>query len=86
MAKSKQKASNKSVRSSPNDVSTLDHNNTLPPSATTTDNSVVNTASVIVNDKIDDEVYTGKSGVWKYATKIGLDKAKCNICQIGKYV
>lgn len=27
-----------------------------------------------------------QSNVWNFATKVSLEKARCNICQIGKYV
>ena len=86
MTKNKHKVSNKSVHSSTNDVSTPDYNNTLTSLATPTVNSVLDTANVIVSDNIEDEVYRGRSAVWKYASKIGPNKARCDICQVRKYL
>ena len=63
MAKSKHKVSNKPVHSSSNDVSTSDYNNALTPLVSSTGNSVVNTANMIVTDNIEDQVYPGRSAV-----------------------
>ena len=86
MAKSKHKVSKKPVHSSSKDVSTSDYNNALTPLVSSTGNSVVNTANMIVTDNIEDQVYPGRSAVWKYASKIGSNKARCDICQVRKYL
>ena len=86
MAKSKQKVSNKLVRSTLNDVSAPDYNNTFIPLATSTDNFVVNTVNAIVTDNIEDQVYLGRSTIRKYVLKIGSDKVRCDICQVLKYL
>jgi hypothetical protein len=38
---------------------------------------------IIGDQEIEEDLQ--QSSVWKYATKIGSEKAKCNICQTGEY-
>lgn len=35
-------------------------------------------------ENLDDPVNSNGSAVWRYATKVNAEKARCNICQTGK--
>ena len=48
-------------------------------------NSTVVTANVTLGDDDKNTDYHQQSNVWKYATKLGPDKASCNKCNAGEY-
>jgi hypothetical protein len=84
MVKVVQRKLNKSVRQVLNDITFLDDIST----ATTTISNInpTDSANVLVADDIENQDYIQQSSVWKFATKIGSEKARCNICQIGKHL
>ena len=64
----------------------LDHDAATALSTESNSNSSIDTANVIENDDIENKDYNKESSVWKYATKVGPEKARCNICQTGKHI
>lgn len=88
MVKVTQKKVKKTGRQISNDVSTNDDAPSSSSILTTTannNNTNIDGANATVSGDVDDQEYVKQSNVWKYATKISTEKARCNICQIGKY-
>ena len=68
--------------------SITDVSTTTATSASTSNNNINEEIRQVVAVDDDGEERQGiqESSVWKFATKVGSEKAKCNICQIGEYV
>ena len=48
-------------------------------------NPTVDNTNVTDEDSVKNTDYSQSSNVWKYATKLGPEKASCNLCNVGKY-
>lgn len=72
------------VHPTSNDNSLLDYDGATTLNTGPNINSSIDTANAMEGDDIENQYYNKESSVWKYAKKVGLEKARCNICQIGK--
>lgn len=86
MVKVAQKRANKTSRQISNDVSSRDYDDSIASTAISNVNSTDVTTNGLVDVDVENSGYVQQSGVWKYATKVGPEKARCNICQIGKHL
>ena len=62
----------------------IQHDDSLVSSISTTIHTG-GSSPVLIDGDEEIEGNLQQSSVWKYATKIGSEKAKCNICQTGEY-
>lgn len=77
MVKTAQRKVKKTVHPVSNDNSYLDENDSTAATTAINNNVSAQNANVLQDDH-------KKSSVWKYATKIAPDKARCDTCAIGK--
>ncbi len=78
MGKVRQKKINETARQISNDLLSFDDDEDTPV-ASTIDDTNMSTINIIEN-----QGYIQQSSVWKFATKVGSDRARCNICDTGK--
>jgi len=86
MVKVTQKKVNKTVRQVSNDISIIANNLSTASTTTSNSNTSVDAANATESDDVENHDYTQQSSVWKFATKISPEKARCNLCQIGKHL
>ena len=69
-----------------NDISFLDYDDSIASTDTSEINPTVNAEDVTTFNDIENQDYIQQSNVWKFASKIGSEKARCNICQTGEHL
>ena len=82
MGKTSRKMQTDTAGSTLNESSSVVHDD--PVEASSDLNIAGNVVNVMVDDTGEKEENTHESKVWKFATKIGSEKARCNICLMGK--
>jgi hypothetical protein len=69
-----------------NESSLIDHDTLMASSSTSNTNSGGDVVEEVeIGDNNENQPVTHESNVWKYATKVNSEKARCNVCQMGNY-
>jgi hypothetical protein len=86
MGEIREKKINETARHISNDLSSFDDDEDIPAASTAIPNfaSTIDDTNVSTNNIIENQGYIQQSSVWKFATKVGSDRARCNICNTGK--
>ncbi len=82
MGKIRQKEINETARQISNDPSYFDDDEDTPAASTAIPDVVltIDDPNVSTNNIIENQGYIQQLSVWKFATKVGSDRTRCNIC------